>query len=211
MPDTVLPSLDATQIFGALADVAGRSATAVRPVKIGSLPGTEERWALASALALRHTALRPVKSEGDGSRVLPFPVAVRRQTDGRGDAPKAPVVSLALAKGAALRDQRVDPDGTAAQASASAGSDGALRIVPAPGSVSGLDEGRFRLTVFQALDDGYVLGREVAAGARIVVSRRSPTTGDVTVYATRRTVGLFPHVGPPRGARIVGVVEAVIP
>ena len=90
------------------------------------------------------------------------------------------------------------------------GSSALIRLVPAPGSVHGLDEGATRLTVFRTLDAGSVLGREVSAGARIVVSRQAPAVGDVAVFATRRAIGLCALAAPPRGARIRGGGAAVI-
>jgi hypothetical protein len=100
--------------------------------------------------------------------------------------------------------------GAAAAGPGPAGRAGAIRVVPAPGSVPGLDEGRSRLTVFRTLDDGRVLGRSVPAGARLLVARREPAVGDIAVYATRRTLGLCPAGAPPPGGRVLGVVEAVI-
>jgi hypothetical protein len=223
MPNPVRPSLDAAEVLTAL--------TALAEPGDPSRPVPDGRWALVSALALRHTRLPRAVASGEGARVVPFP-GVGRGTAGAPDAVSGsvawdsggvpPVRSPEVEGRAGEEDGAAEviplPGRTGGEAggaavparSGSAGRGGTIRVVPAPGAVPGLDEGRNRLTVFRSLDDGTVLGRAVPTGARLLVSRRAPAVGDVAVFATRRTLGLCPAGAPPAGGRVLGVVEAVI-
>jgi hypothetical protein len=193
MPNPVRPSLDPAGIWESLAALAEHPAAP-----------DDARAALVSALALRHTDLPGARSRTVGARVLPFPARPPAGRPVGSGARRAAVLSLSRARDAG---GRVPPS----EAAPARPTDGlSVRLVPAPGAVPGLDEGPARVTVFRSLDGGRVLGREVPAGARVVVSRRDPRAGDIAVYSTRRAIGLCPLVAPPPGARILGVVEAVI-
>ncbi len=84
---------------------------------------------------------------------------------------------------------------------------GPVHLVPAPGAVPGLDEAKAGVFVFRTVAPGTVLGRAVPAGARVLLSRRTPEPGDA--YVVRSKDGLC--VAPPAaGDHVLGVVEAVI-
>lgn len=129
----------------------------------------------------------------------------------------ARALGLALALCAPLparaRRTRV-PAGAACEVETDANA-GPPSLTPAPGSVPGIDESREDLRIYRTLAASRLSGRHLAAGSRVVVSRRFPGTGDLAVVATRRAVRVI-ATGPggavplPPDGRFLGTVEAVI-
>lgn len=112
-----------------------------------------------------------------------------------------------------LSRRRYVPAGAATEILHATG--GAPTVVPAPGSLPGIDEGHAGISVYRTVAAGRVADRHVAFGSRVLVSRRAPERGEWLLVATRGSLRLAvaDSARRPEGwetARIVGVVEGVV-